>query len=455
MFNSLQDKLDKALQNIQGRGKITEINVAETVKEIRRALVDADVNYKVAKDLTKRVQDKALGENVLTSITPGQLMTKIVHDELVDLMGGTQEGINLSANPTIILIAGLQGSGKTTFSGKLANYLKSKRAKKPLLVACDVYRPAAIDQLTVLADQVGVTIYKEVENKNPVEISENAIKFAKENKHDVVIIDTAGRLAIDEAMMNEIRKVHLAVKPTETLFVVDAMTGQDAVNTALAFNHVLDYNGVVLTKLDGDTRGGAALTIRSVVNKPIKFISTGEKMEALDLFYPERMADRILGMGDVVSLVERAQEQFDEEEAKKLHKKIAKNEFGFDDFLKQIQQIKKMGNMKDLMGMLPGVGKAIKDVDINDDAFKHIEAIIHSMTPDERRRPSIIDMNRKKRIARGSGRKIEDVNGLMKQFDQMGKMMKMMQGPQGKQLMQMMGKGMPNMPGMGGNLFGK
>ena len=455
MFNSLQDKLDKALQNLQGRGKITEINVAETVKEIRRALVDADVNYKVAKDLTKRVQEKAIGENVLTSITPGQLMTKIVHDELVDLMGGTQEGINLSANPTIILIAGLQGSGKTTFSGKLANYLKSKRAKKPLLVACDVYRPAAIDQLTVLADQVGVTIYKEIENKNPVEISENAIKFAKENKHDVVIIDTAGRLAIDEAMMNEIRKVHLAVKPTETLFVVDAMTGQDAVNTALAFNHVLDYNGVVLTKLDGDTRGGAALTIRSVVNKPIKFISTGEKMEALDLFYPERMADRILGMGDVVSLVERAQEQFDEEEAKKLHKKIAKNEFGFDDFLKQIQQIKKMGNMKDLMGMLPGVGKAIKDVDINDDAFKHIEAIIHSMTPDERRRPSIIDMNRKKRIARGSGRKIEDVNGLMKQFDQMGKMMKMMQGPQGKQLMQMMGKGMPNMPGIGGNLFGK
>ena len=455
MFNSLQDKLDKALQNLQGRGKITEINVAETVKEIRRALVDADVNYKVAKDLTKRVQDKALGENVLTSITPGQLMTKIVHDELVDLMGGTQEGINLSANPTIILIAGLQGSGKTTFSGKLANYLKSKRAKKPLLVACDVYRPAAIDQLTVLADQVGVTIYKEIENKNPVEISENAIKFAKENKHDVVIIDTAGRLAIDEAMMNEIRKVHLAVKPTETLFVVDAMTGQDAVNTALAFNHVLDYNGVVLTKLDGDTRGGAALTIRSVVNKPIKFISTGEKMEALDLFYPERMADRILGMGDVVSLVERAQEQFDEEEAKKLHKKIAKNEFGFDDFLKQIQQIKKMGNMKDLMGMLPGVGKAIKDVDINDDAFKHIEAIIHSMTPDERRRPSIIDMNRKKRIARGSGRKIEDVNGLMKQFDQMGKMMKMMQGPQGKQMMEMMSKGMPKMPGMGGNLFGR
>ena len=455
MFNSLQDKLDKALQNIQGRGKITEINVAETVKEIRRALVDADVNYKVAKDLTKRVQDKALGQNVLTSITPGQLMTKIVHDELVELMGTTQEGINLSDKPTIILIAGLQGSGKTTFSGKLANYLKQKRSKNPLLVACDVYRPAAIDQLTVLADQVGVTIYKEIENKNPVEISQNAIQFAKDNKHDVVIIDTAGRLAIDEAMMNEIRNVHQTVKPTETLFVVDAMTGQDAVNTALAFNHVLDYNGVVLTKLDGDTRGGAALTVRSVVNKPIKFISTGEKMEALDLFYPERMADRILGMGDVVSLVERAQEQFDEEEAKKLHKKIAKNEFGFDDFLTQINQIKKMGNMKDLMGMLPGVGKAIKDVDINDDAFKHIEAIIYSMTPEERRRPSVIDMNRKKRIAKGAGRKLEDVNALMKQFEQMGKMMKMMQGPQGKQLMQMMSKGMPNMPGMGGNLFGK
>ena len=455
MFNSLQDKLDKALQNIQGRGKITEINVAETVKEIRRALVDADVNYKVAKDLTKRVQDKALGQNVLTSITPGQLMTKIVHDELVELMGTTQEGINLSDKPTIILIAGLQGSGKTTFSGKLANYLKQKRSKNPLLVACDVYRPAAIDQLTVLADQVGVAIYKEIENKNPVEISQNAIQFAKENKHDVVIIDTAGRLAIDEAMMNEIRNVHQAVKPTETLFVVDAMTGQDAVNTALAFNHVLDYNGVVLTKLDGDTRGGAALTVRSVVNKPIKFISTGEKMEALDLFYPERMADRILGMGDVVSLVERAQEQFDEEEAKKLHKKIAKNEFGFDDFLTQINQIKKMGNMKDLMGMLPGVGKAIKYVDINDDAFKHIEAIIYSMTPEERRKPSVIDMNRKKRIAKGAGRKLEDVNALMKQFEQMGKMMKMMQGPQGKQLMQMMSKGMPNMPGMGGNLFGK
>jgi signal recognition particle subunit SRP54 len=455
MFNSLQDKLDKALHNIKGRGKITEINVAETVKEIRRALVDADVNYKVAKDLTKRVQDKALGQNVLTSLSPGQLMTKIVHDELVDLMGGSQEGINLSGKPSIILIAGLQGSGKTTFSAKLANYLKQKKSKNPLLVACDVYRPAAIEQLKVLGKQVGITVYTEEDNTNPVSIAENAIAFAKENKHDVVIVDTAGRLAIDEAMMNEIKKIHQTIKPNETLFVVDSMTGQDAVNTAKTFNDTLNFDGVVLTKLDGDTRGGAALTIRSVVEKPIKFISTGEKMEALDVFYPERMADRILGMGDVVSLVERAQEQFDEEEAKKLHKKIAKNEFGFDDFLKQINQIKKMGNMKDLMGMLPGVGKAIKDVDINDDAFKHIEAIIHSMTPDERRTPSLINTTRKQRIAKGSGRKIEDVNALMKQFEQMGKMMKMMQGPQGKQMMQMMSKGMPNMPGAGGNLFGK
>ncbi|MEJ8590823.1 signal recognition particle protein [Riemerella anatipestifer] len=454
MFNSLQDKLDKALHNLSGRGKITEINVAETVKEIRRALVDADVNYKVAKDLTKRVQEKALGQDVLTSLTPGQLMTKIVHDELVELMGGSQEGINLSGKPTVILIAGLQGSGKTTFSGKLANYLKKKRAKNPLLVACDVYRPAAIDQLKVLGSQTGIPVYTEEENKNPSTIAENAVNFAKANKHDVVIVDTAGRLAIDEQMMNEIKSVHYFIKPTETLFVVDSMTGQDAVNTAKAFNDALNFDGVVLTKLDGDTRGGAALTIRSVVNKPIKFISTGEKMEALDLFYPERMADRILGMGDVVSLVEKAQEQFDEEEAKKLQKKIAKNEFGFDDFLKQIQQIKKMGNMKDLLGMLPGVGKAIKDVDIDDNSFKHIEAIIHSMTPEERRRPSIIDVNRKKRIAKGSGRKLEEVNQLMKQFDQMGKMMKMMQGPQGKQLMAMMGKMGGGMPGMGG-LFGR
>lgn len=454
MFSSLQDKLDKALHNISGRGKISEINVAETVKEIRRALVDADVNYKVAKDLTKRVQDKALGQNVLTSLTPGQLMTKIVHDELVDLMGGSQEGINLSGKPSVILIAGLQGSGKTTFSGKLANYLKQKRNRKPLLVACDVYRPAAIDQLKVLGSQIDVEVYTEPENKNPTSIAENAIEYAKSNGFDTVIIDTAGRLAIDEQMMVEIKSVRDAIKPGETLFVVDSMTGQDAVNTAKTFNDVLNFDGVVLTKLDGDTRGGAALTIRSVVEKPIKFISTGEKMEALDLFYPERMADRILGMGDVVSLVERAQEQFDEEEAKKLQKKIAKNEFGFDDFLKQINQIKKMGNMKDLMGMIPGVGKAIKDVDINDDAFKHIEAIIYSMTPEERRRPSIINVSRKQRIAKGAGRKLEEVNALMKQFDQMGKMMKMMQGPQGKQMMQMMSK-MPNMPGMGGGLFGR
>lgn len=447
MFQNLQDKLDKALHNLSGRGKITEINVAETVKEIRRALVDADVNYKVAKDLTKRVQDKSLGQNVLTSITPGQLMTKIVHDELVELMGRTQEGINLSGKPSVILIAGLQGSGKTTFSGKLAKYLKVKRSKKPLLVACDVYRPAAIDQLSVLAENIQVEIYKEIENKNPVAIAENAIAYARQKGHDVVIVDTAGRLAIDEQMMKEIHQVRTAIKPQEVLFVVDSMTGQDAVNTAKAFNDLLDFDGVVLTKLDGDTRGGAALTIRSVVEKPIKFISTGEKMEALDLFYPERMADRILGMGDVISLVERAQEQFDEEEARKLHKKIAKNEFGFDDFLKQIHQIKSMGNMKDLMGMIPGVGKAIKDVEISDDAFKHIEAIIYSMTPAERRKPSLINTQRKNRIARGSGRKIEEVNALMKQFEQMGKMMKMMQGPQGKQLMQMMSKGMPSMPG--------
>ncbi|MDY6025153.1 signal recognition particle protein [Bergeyella zoohelcum] len=449
MFNNLQDKLDKALHNIKGRGKITEINVAETVKEIRRALVDADVNYKVAKDLTKRVQDKAIGQNVLTSLTPGQLMTKIVHDELVALMGGTQEGINLSGKPSVILIAGLQGSGKTTFSGKLAHFLKTKKNKKPLLVACDVYRPAAIEQLKVLGEQIQVPVYTEEGSNNPSTIAENAVNYAKHNSFDVVIVDTAGRLAVDEQMMNEIKTVHHFIHPNETLFVVDSMTGQDAVNTAKAFNDALNFDGVVLTKLDGDTRGGAALTIRSVVEKPIKFISTGEKMEALDLFYPERMADRILGMGDVISLVERAQEQFDEEEAKKLHKKIAKNEFGFDDFLQQIQQIKRMGNMKDLMGMIPGVGKAIKDVDINDDAFKHIEAIIQSMTPEERRKPSIINTQRKNRIAKGSGRKIEDVNQLMKQFEQMGKMMKMMQGPQGKQLMQMMSKGMPNIPGLG------
>ncbi|MFA7449188.1 MAG: signal recognition particle protein [Weeksellaceae bacterium] len=443
MFQSLQDKLDKALHTLKGKGQITEINVAETIKEVRRALVDADVSYKVAKDFTDRVKDKAMGQDVLTSLNPNQLMVKIVHDELATLMGGETEELDLSANPTIILIAGLQGSGKTTFSGKLANFLKQKKGKKPLLVAGDVYRPAAIDQLQVLGEQIGIPVYAEIDNKNPVEIAQNALKKAKEGNHNVIIIDTAGRLAIDEAMMNEIRNVHQTVKPHETLFVVDSMTGQDAVNTAKAFNDVLNYNGVVLTKLDGDTRGGAALTIRTVVDKPIKFISTGEKMEALDIFYPERMADRILGMGDVVSLVERAQEQFDEEEARRLHKKIAKNTFDFDDFLKQIQQIKRMGNMKDLVGMIPGAGKALKDIDIDDDAFKGVEAIIHSMTPKERQVPTVIDASRKKRIAKGSGTSVQEVNQLLKQFSEMGKMMKFMQTSGGKKMMQQMGKNGP------------
>src|SRR5690554_2549942 len=445
MFQSLQDKLDKALHTLKGKGQITEINVAETVKEVRRALVDADVSYKVAKEFTDKVKEKALGQNVLTSLNPNQLMVKIVHDELAKLMGGESAELNLSDNPTIILIAGLQGSGKTTFSGKLANYLKTKKSKNPLLVAGDVYRPAAIDQLKVLGEQIGVPVYAEIENKNPVEIAQNALAQAKEGKHNVVIVDTAGRLAIDEAMMNEIRMLHQTLKPSETLFVVDSMTGQDAVNTAKAFNEVLDYNGVVLTKLDGDTRGGAALTIKTVVNKPIKFISTGEKMEALDIFYPERMADRILGMGDVVSLVERAQEQFDEEEAKRLSKKIAKNTFDFDDFLKQIQQIKRMGNMKDLLGMIPGAGKALKNVEIEDDAFKGVEAIIRSMTPKERQQPTIIDASRKKRIANGSGTSIQEVNQLLKQFSEMGKMMRFMQSPGGKKMMQSMGKNNPEM----------
>ncbi len=443
MFQSLQDKLDKALHTLKGKGQITEINVAETIKEVRRALVDADVSYKVAKDFTDKVKEKAMGQNVLTSLNPNQLMVKIVHDELAELMGGESAELNISENPTIILIAGLQGSGKTTFSGKLANYLKTKKGKNPLLVAGDVYRPAAIDQLKVLGEQIGVPVYAEIENKNPVQIAQNALQVAREGKHNVIIIDTAGRLAIDEAMMNEIRKVHQTVKPHETLFVVDSMTGQDAVNTAKAFNDVLDYNGVILTKLDGDTRGGAALTIRTVVDKPIKFISTGEKMEALDIFYPERMADRILGMGDVVSLVERAQEQFDEEEAKRLQKKIAKNKFDFEDFLKQIQQIKRMGNMKDLMGMIPGAGKALKDIDIDDDAFKGVEAIIRSMTPKERQNPHIIDASRKKRIASGSGTSVQDINQLLKQFSEMGKMMKFMQSPGGRQMMQAMGKNAP------------
>lgn len=445
MFQSLQEKLDKALHTLKGKGQITEINVAETIKEVRRALVDADVSYKVAKDFTNEVKEKAIGQNVITSLNPNQLMVKIVHDELAKLMGGESVELNLSDNPTIILIAGLQGSGKTTFSGKLANYLKNKKAKNPLLVAGDIYRPAAIDQLKVLGEQIGVPVYAEEESKNPVQIAQNAIQKAKEGKHNVIIIDTAGRLAIDEVMMNEIRLVHQTVKPTETLFVVDSMTGQDAVNTAKAFNDVLNYDGVILTKLDGDTRGGAALTIKTVVDKPIKFISTGEKMEALDIFYPERMADRILGMGDVVSLVERAQEQFDEEEARRLHKKIAKNQFDFDDFLKQIQQIKKMGNMKDLLGMIPGAGKAMKNVDINDDAFKGVEAIIHSMTPKERQNPEIIDKNRKNRIAKGSGTSIQEVNQLLKQFSEMGKMMKFMQTPGGRKMMQSMAKNQSEM----------
>ncbi len=439
MFNNLSDKLDKAFHILKGHGKITEVNVAETLKEVRRALLDADVNFKIAKDFTTKVKEKAIGQNVLTTLQPGQLLVKIVKDELTELMGGYATGINLSGNPTVILMSGLQGSGKTTFSGKLANYLKTKKGKKPLLVACDIYRPAAINQLHIVGDQVGVEVYSEPENKNPVDISLKAIAYAKANGFNVVIVDTAGRLAIDEQMMNEIANVHAAIKPQETLFVVDAMTGQDAVNTAKAFNDRLNFDGVILTKLDGDTRGGAAISIKSVVDKPIKFIGTGEKMEAIDVFYPSRMAERILGMGDVVSLVERAQEQYDEEEARKIQKKIAKNEFGFDDFLAQIQQVKKMGNMKDLVGMIPGAGKALKDVEIEDDAFKHIEAIIHSMTPKERTRPAIIDMKRKTRIAKGSGRKIEEVNQLMKQFEQMSKMMKMMQGGGGKNLMKMMG----------------
>lgn len=438
MFNNLSDKLDKALHTLKGHGRITEVNVAETLKEVRRALLDADVNFKIAKEFTKRVQTKALGQNVLTTLNPGQLMVKLVKDELTELMGGETVGVNLGGSPTVILMSGLQGSGKTTFSGKLANYLKIKKSKKVLLVGCDVYRPAAINQLQVVGEQINIEVYAEVGNTNPVEISKNAIQHAKANGKNVVIIDTAGRLAVDEEMMHEISSIHKAVNPHETLFVVDSMTGQDAVNTAKAFNNVLNFEGVVLTKLDGDTRGGAALTIKSVVDKPIKFIGTGEKMDAIDVFHPDRMADRILGMGDVVSLVERAQDQYDEQEARKLQKKIAKNQFGFDDFLNQIQQIKKMGSMKDLIGMIPGVGKAMRDVDIDDDAFKGIEAIIHSMTPKERSTPTTINTSRKKRIAKGSGTSIQEINQLMKQFNQMSKMMKMMQGGGSKKMMQMM-----------------
>ena len=447
MFENLSEKLEKAFKVLKGQGSISEINVAQTMKEIRKALLAADVDFKTAKQFTASVKEKALGQQVLTAVEPGQLLTKIMRDELAELMGSSKSEINLDGNPTVILIAGLQGSGKTTFTGKLALHLKTKLNKKPLLVACDVYRPAAIDQLGVLGEQVGVEVYKEVENKNPVEIAQNSIKHAKTTNHNVVIVDTAGRLAIDEQMMNEIASVKSAINPNEILFVVDSMTGQDAVNTAKAFNEKLNFDGVVLTKLDGDTRGGAALTIRSVVDKPIKFIGTSEKMDGLDVFHPDRMASRILGMGDVISLVERAQQQFDEEEARKMQKKIAKNQFGFDDFLKQIQQIKKMGNMKDLMGMIPGMGKALKGVDIDDDAFKGIEAMIKSMTLEERSNPKILNGSRRKRIANGSGTSIQEVNQLIKQFGQMGKMMKMMQGGGAKQMMQMMKNrgGMPRM----------
>lgn len=429
MFENLQDKLDRAFKVLKGQGNITEINVAETMKEIRKALLDADVNYKTAKAFTDEVRQKALGQNVLTSISPGQLLTKIMNDELAALMGGTVTELDLKSNPTVILIAGLNGAGKTTFSGKLANFLKDKKGKKPLLVAGDVYRPAAIDQLQVLGSQVNVPVYVNLESKDPVAIALEGIAEAKKNGQNVVIIDTAGRLAIDEALMTEITAVKEASKPNEILFVVDSMTGQDAVNTAKAFNDRLDFTGVVLTKLDGDTRGGAALSIKSVVNKPIKFIGTGEKMDALDVFHPDRMASRILGMGDVISLVERAQQQFDEKEAAELQKKIRKNKFDFNDFISQIQQIKKMGNMKDLMGMIPGVGKAIKDVEIEDDAFKPIEAIIHSMTPFERENPDAINQSRRTRIAKGAGTNIQEVNKLMKQFSDMRKVMKQFSNP--------------------------
>lgn len=448
MFENLSDRLERSFKILKGEGKITEINVAETLKDVRRALLDADVNYKVAKTFTDTVKKKALGMNVLTAVKPSQLMVKIVHDELAELMGGEAAELNLNGRPSIILMSGLQGSGKTTFSGKLANMLKNKQHKNPLLVACDVYRPAAIEQLKVVGEQVGVPVYSEPENKDVVSIANNAIREAKAKSYDVVIVDTAGRLAVDEEMMNEIETLKNAINPNETLFVVDSMTGQDAVNTAKEFNDRLDFDGVVLTKLDGDTRGGAALSIRTVVTKPIKFVGTGEKMEAIDVFHPSRMADRILGMGDIVSLVERAQEQFDEEEARRLHKKIQKNKFDFNDFLGQIEQIKKMGNLKDLAAMIPGVGKAIKDVDIDDNAFKGIEAIIKSMTPKERTNPEILNQSRRMRIAKGSGTNIQEVNRLIKQFDQTRKMMKMVTGTNMAKMAGMMSKmkGMPGMP---------
>ncbi|MBN8862537.1 MAG: signal recognition particle protein [Sphingobacteriales bacterium] len=439
MFNSLQEKLESAFKNLKGQGRITELNIATTVKDIRRALVDADVNYKIAKEFTDKIKDKALGEKVLTSISPGQLMVKIVKDELTELMGGEEAVFQSKGNPAVILVAGLQGSGKTTFSGKLANYLKTKKGLSPLLVAADIYRPAAMEQLRVLGEQIGVEVHIEPENKDAVAIAQQAVKEARARNKNVVIIDTAGRLAIDEAMMTEVANIKAAVNPQEILFVVDSMTGQDAVNTAKAFNDRLDFTGVVLTKLDGDTRGGAALSIRYTVNKPIKFTSNGEKMDTLDVFYPERMAQRILGMGDITSLVEKAQEQFDEEQAKKLESKIRKNKFDFADFKMQLEQIKKMGNMKDLLGMIPGVGSKIKDLDINEDAFKGIEAMINSMTPEERNNPDIIDLNRRKRIAKGAGKDVADVNAFMKQFEQMRDMMKNMNK------MNMFGRMMPGM----------
>ncbi|MFN8263109.1 MAG: signal recognition particle protein [Chitinophagales bacterium] len=429
MFENLQDKLEGAFKNLKGQGKLTELNIAATVKDIRRALVDADVNYKIAKEFTETIKDKALGQNVLTAVSPGQLMVKIVSDELTQLMGGTASEINIKGSPAVLLISGLQGSGKTTFSGKLAHYAKTKLNKTPLLVACDVYRPAAIDQLKVLGEQIGVEVYSEIENKNPVAIAQNAIAYAKQKGQNFVIVDTAGRLAVDEEMMNEIYQVKQAIQPQETLFVVDSMTGQDAVNTAKAFNDRINFDGVVLTKLDGDTRGGAALSIKYTVNKPIKFVSRGEKLiDTLDIFYPERMSQRILGMGDIVSFVEKAQEQFDEKEAQRLQKKIAKNQFDFEDFLQQINQIRKMGNIKDLLGMIPGVGKAVKDIDIDDNAFKKIEAMIFSMTLEERRNPDLLNGKRRERIAKGSGSTIQEVNAFVKQFDQMKVMMKRMQG---------------------------
>ena len=439
MFENLSERLERSFKILKGQGKITELNVAETLKEVRRSLLDADVNYKIAKDFTNRVKEKALGMNVLTAVKPGQMMVKIVHDELAELMGGKNVEVDIKGNPAIILMSGLQGSGKTTFSGKFANLLKNKKGKKPLLVACDVYRPAAIEQLKVLGEQIQVPVYSDETTKDPVRIALDAIKQAKAKGYDVVIVDTAGRLAIDEQMMNEIAAIKEAIHPNETLFVVDAMTGQDAVNTAREFNERLDFNGVILPKLDGDTRGGAALSIRTVVNKPIKYVGTGEKLEALDAFHPERMADRILGMGDIVSLVEKAQEQFDAEEAKKLQKKISRNQFNFNDFLSQIQQIKKMGNIKDLASMIPGVGKALKDIDIDDDAFKGVEAIIYSMTAAEREDPTLINGSRRKRIAEGSGTTVQDVSRLLKQFEESKKMMKMLSGG---------GKLMRKMPGM-------